>query len=139
MQQVLFKKRLVPSSEHGMALIEVLISIFLMAIIGLGAAFIAARTAVVHRNENIHLLTVNQMRLKLESEVACDNNTNISIKTQTVNTPCSTSTFGYTVAAFKGDKTGHSSSANGGISITSPHIQVASDDTFVPVKVEISP
>ncbi len=33
------------SKQRGVTLIEVLISVFLMAIIGLGSAFIAARTS----------------------------------------------------------------------------------------------
>lgn len=66
MQQVHYKKPLRLKYQQGVTLIEVLVSIVLMAIIGLGAAFIAGRTAVMHRDQNIHLHTVNQMRQYLE-------------------------------------------------------------------------
>ena len=45
--------------QAGITLIEVLISLLLMAIIGLGGAYIAARTAVVQRDGNIQVQAIN--------------------------------------------------------------------------------
>jgi len=43
--------------QQGVTLIEVLVSMVLMAIIGLGAAYISGRTTVMHRDQNLHLHT----------------------------------------------------------------------------------
>lgn len=71
MQQVLYKNSTLYKQQQGATLIEVLVSIVLMAIIGLGAAYISGRTAVMHRDQNIHLHTVNQMRQQLENSAEC--------------------------------------------------------------------
>ena len=62
MQQVPYRKTQHRAHQQGITLIEVLVSVAMMAIIGLGAAYIAGRTAVIHRDQNIHLYTVNQFR-----------------------------------------------------------------------------
>ena len=54
MQQVLYKNSALHKHQQGVTLIEVLVSIVLMAVIGLGAAYISGRTAVLHRDQNIH-------------------------------------------------------------------------------------
>lgn len=66
MHQVHYKPSGMARYQQGVTLIEVLVSMLLMAIIGLGAAYISGRTAVVHRDQNLHLHTVNQMRQYLE-------------------------------------------------------------------------
>lgn len=66
MKQVTSNDLGIPKYQQGATLIEVLISMVLMAVIGLGAAYISGRTAVVHRDQNLHLHTVNQMRQYLE-------------------------------------------------------------------------
>ena len=71
MQQVIYKSVVTHRHQQGATLIEVLVSMVLMAVIGLGAAYISGRTAVVHRDQNIHLHTVNQMRQQLEDSAEC--------------------------------------------------------------------
>ncbi|MFC6166810.1 PulJ/GspJ family protein [Acinetobacter terrestris] len=72
MHQIHYKTSAIFKHQQGVTLIEVLVSMLLMAIIGLGAAFISGRTAVMHRDQNIHLHTINQMREYLERGVCPD-------------------------------------------------------------------
>src|SRR5574343_334851 len=74
------------SKQRGVTLIEVLMSVLLMAIIGLGSAFIAARTAVTHRDQNVHLHTIIQMRNQLEASQCITAGTKtITVATTNVN------------------------------------------------------
>lgn len=81
MHQVHYKTSAISKYQQGVTLIEVLVSMLLMAIIGLGAAYISGRTAVVHRDQNLHLHTVNQMRQYLESSAGsgCTNNVDLDV------------------------------------------------------------
>ncbi|WP_168406493.1 PulJ/GspJ family protein [Acinetobacter indicus] len=81
MHQVHYKSSTMYKHQQGVTLIEVLVSMVLMAIIGLGAAYISGRTAVMHRDQNLHLHTVNQMRQYLESSTgtSCTNNIDIEV------------------------------------------------------------
>lgn len=126
--------------QKGMSLIEVLVSILLMAIIGLGGAFIAGRTAVLHRDQNVHLHTINQMRYNLEaSECITSSVKVITVADQNINLDCTYSESSYTVAAFNSTGAGVASSTAGEIKVTAPRLQVQDTDTFVPIKIVIAP
>lgn len=130
--------------QAGITLIEVLISLLLMAIIGLGGAYIAARTAVVQRDGNIQLQAINKMRqIAVKADASsCADTSSITIKGTTVITPCTFSPISYTVNASVNTNppspgTGYSAS----VTVQSPSIsiQVSSSNTFVPIKSVISP
>lgn len=129
--------------QKGVTLIEVLISILLMAIIGLGGAFIAGRTAVIHRDQNVHLHTINQMRNQLEtSQCITSGEKSITVVAQNIKLDCTYTEASYTVAAFNSaalPNNGVAASSSGGIKIKIPSLKVQDSDTFVPIKVEIAP
>ncbi|WP_291334919.1 PulJ/GspJ family protein [Acinetobacter sp. UBA801] len=145
MQQVIYKSMMMHRHQQGATLIEVLVSMVLMAIIGLGAAYISGRTAVVHRDQNIHLHTVNQMRQQLEDSAECggkavgSHEVQIQVAGTTVNLNCVVSKGSYTVAAKDSTGGGVASSTVGGIKVDAATLAVKETDTFVPVKVVISP
>ena len=139
MRQLNYKHPL--SKQRGVSLIEVLVSLVLMAVIGLGAAFIAARTAVTHRDQNVHLHTISQMRNQLEaSQCITDGTTKtITVATTDVNLDCTYDTGQYTVAAYGSGGAGVASSAPGVIHVKFPALKVQTSDTFAPIKAEIKP
>lgn len=145
MQQAHYKKPLMLKHQQGVTLIEVLVSIVLMAVIGLGAAFIAGRTAIMHRDQNIHLHTVNQMRQQLENSAGCSGKSGgthtvqIQVAGTDVNLNCVVSEGAYTVVAKDSTGAGVASSTTGGIKVSTATLAVDEDDTFVPVKVQMSP
>lgn len=145
MQQVLYKNSALHKHQKGVTLIEVLVSIVLMAVIGLGAAYISGRTAVLHRDQNIHLHTVNQMRQQLENSDACGGkaigayDVQIQVAGTGVNLNCVVSEGAYTVVARDSTGAGVASSTSGGIKVNAATLAVKDDDTFVPVKVQMSP
>lgn len=127
------------SKQRGVTLLEVLISIFLMAIIGLGSAFIAARTAVTHRDQNVHLHTISQMRNQLEASQCITTGTKtITVATTNVNLDCTYTTGNYTVKA-NGSGGGIASTYPGEIHVKFPALKVQTSDTFAPIKADIKP
>ncbi|MBE9399768.1 prepilin-type N-terminal cleavage/methylation domain-containing protein [Acinetobacter albensis] len=130
--------------QAGITLIEVLISVLLMAIIGLGGAYIASRTAVIQRNGNIQVQVINKMRqITVKADAtSCSSTSSISINGTPVTTPCMLNSQTYTVDAFTaapgpgGFGTGVASAS---VTVKSPSIKVSDADTFVPIKSEISP
>jgi Tfp pilus assembly protein PilV len=145
MQQVFYKNSSMYKNQLGTTLIEVLVSMVLMAVIGLGAAYISGRTAVMHRDQNIHLHTVNQMRQQLEDSAACSgkpvgtHSVQIQVAGTDINLDCIVRVGAYTVVAKDSTGAGVSSSTTGGIKVSAATLAVDEDDTFVPVKVQISP
>ena len=140
MQLVNCERSLPISKQNGITLIEVLVSILLMTIIGLGGAFIASRTAVIHRDQNIHLHAINEMRYRLESSgCLTDSNQDINVVGTTVAVDCNYIQQSYTVAAYASNGSGVASTNINEIKVNHPKLEVNSADTFVPVKVEISP
>ena len=138
MQKVIYKHPF--SKQHGVTMIEVLISIFIMAIIGLGSAFIAGRTVTLHRDQNIYLHTINQMRNQLESSQCITAGTKvIAVAEQNINLDCTYTEGSYTVAAYNSTGGGVASSINGAIKVKYPALKIQDTDTFVPIKVEIQP
>lgn len=131
--------------QKGVTLIEVLVSMVLMAVIGLGAAYISGRTAVMQRDQNIHLHTVNQMRQQLEDSSKCSGKSTgtheveIQVAGINIDLDCMVQQEGYTVAAYDSTGGGVASSASGGIKVNSATLEVNEDDTFVPIKVQMSP
>lgn len=138
MQKAIYKTTF--SKQRGVTMIEVLISIFIMAIIGLGSAFIAGRTVVLHRDQNVHLHTINQMRNQLESSQCITADTKvITVAEQNINLDCTYTEGSYTVAAYNSSGAGVASTTNGAIKVKYPALKVTETDTFVPIKVEINP
>lgn len=127
------------SKQRGVTLIEVLMSVLLMAIIGLGSAFIAARTAVTHRDQNVHLHTISQMRNQLEASQCITTGTKtITVGTTNVNLDCTYTTGNYTVKA-NGSGGGIASTDPGEIHVKFPALKVQTSDTFAPIKADIKP
>lgn len=128
--------------QAGITLIEVLISLLLMAIIGLGGAYIAARTAVVQRDGNIQIQTINKMRqvaVKADTS-SCVNTSSITINGTSVTTPCTLTSTTYTVnASINSSAPPTPPPYSASVTVQSPSIQVSGSDTFVPVKSVISP
>ena len=130
------------SKQRGVTLLEVLISIFLMAIIGLGSAFIAARTAVIHRDQNVHLHTISQMRNQLESSQCITAGTKtITVASTNINLDCTYTEGSYTVAA-NGSGGGIASTTTGEIKVKFPALKVqnnTNNNVFVPIPADIKP
>lgn len=126
--------------QAGITMIEVLITLLLMTIIGLGGAYIAARTAVVQRNGNIQLQTINKMRqIAVKADASsCVNTSSITINGTSVTTPCMLTSITYTVNSYQASSP-TSIYQSQSVTVNSPAIWVSSSDTFVPVKSEISP
>lgn len=128
--------------QAGITLIEVLISLLLMAIIGLGGAYIAARTAVVQRDGNIQIQTINKMRqIAVKADTSsCVNTSSITINGTSVTTPCTLTSTTYTVnASINSSPPPTSPPYSASVTVQSPSIQVDSANTFIPVKSVISP
>lgn len=129
--------------QAGITLMEVLISLLLMAIIGLGGAYIAARTAVVQRDGNIQLQTINKMRqVAVKADTICSNTSSITINGTSVTTPCTLTSTNYTVNASvtsNPPSPGAGTAYSASVTVQSPSIQVDSANTFIPVKSVISP
>lgn len=134
-------------AQAGITLIEVLISMLLTAIIGVGGAYIASRTAVIQRNGNIQIQSINKMRqIAVKADATtCTNTSSVSINGTSVTTPCTINSASYTVNSFSAAPTGAntwpagSSVGSATVTVQSPSIEVSSTDTFVPVKSVISP
>ena len=126
--------------QAGITMIEVLITLLLMTIIGLGGAYIAARTAVVQRNGNIQLQTINKMRqIAVKADASsCVNTSSITINGTSVTTPCTLTSTTYTVNSYQASSP-TSIYQSQSVTVNSPAIHVSSSDTFVPVKSVISP
>lgn len=147
MQQVLYKNSALHKHQQGVTLIEVLVSMVLMAIIGLGAAFIAGRTAVMHRDQNLHLHTVNQMRQYLESSTGsgCSNGIDLDVVGKKVKVNCElNATKEYTVRVKDNSNSFIVTSLDGKVTVGAPTLKVvATDDSEthwkVPVTVEMVP
>lgn len=125
--------------NNGFTLLEVLISLLLLMIIGLGGAYLLARANVTQRDMNIHLLTVSQMRYILQnSNGTCTSSSNITINGTNAITPCTSNTTTYTVTA-----TGLSTGGTSTVSITYPSVTVSTTDTattsLIPSPITISP
>jgi len=128
--------------QAGITLIEVLISLLLMAIIGLGGAYIAARTAVVQRDGNIQIQTINKMRqIAVKADTSsCVDTSSITINGTSVTTPCTLTSTTYTVnASITSSPPPTSPPYSASVTVQSPSIQVSGSNTFVPVKSVISP
>ncbi len=145
MKQVTSNDLGMPKYQQGATLIEVLVSMVLMAVIGLGAAYISGRTAVVHRDQNIHLHTINQMRQQLENSNECGgkalgtHTVQVQVAGNNVNLDCIVSEGAYTVVANDSTGGGVASSTVGGVKVSAATLEVDEADTFVPVKVQIAP
>ncbi|ENV47927.1 hypothetical protein P255_01605 [Acinetobacter brisouii CIP 110357] len=120
--------------NNGFTLLEVLISMLLLMVIGLGSAYLLARANVTQRDMNIHLLTVSKMRYILQNG-GCTSSSSISINGTNALTPCTSSSATYTVSA-----NGLSASD---VAVTSPSISVSSTDStttsLIPSPITISP
>lgn len=128
--------------QAGITLIEVLISLLLMAIIGLGGAYIAARTAVVQRDGNIQVQAINKMRqIAVKANTSsCVDTSSITINGTSVTTPCTLTSTTYTVnASINSSPPPTSPPYSASVIVQSPSIQVSSSNTFVPIKSVISP
>ncbi|MGA8883631.1 MAG: prepilin-type N-terminal cleavage/methylation domain-containing protein [Acinetobacter sp.] len=146
MQQVPYRKMQHRAHQQGITLIEVLVSIVMMAIIGLGAAYIAGRTAVIHRDQNIHLYTVNQFRQQLENTGQCSSKAvgthtvQVDVAGSSVQAVCSVKKETFSVTARDGSGNQNNGVAAGTVYVTYADIQVSTADTsIVPIKVKISP
>ncbi len=144
MQQEHCKILSLPKSQQGVTLIEVLISIVLMAIIGLGGAFIAGRTAVIHRDQNIHLHTIGQLRQQLENSTQCGSKSTgthsekVKIVGKEVQVDCTVKTQAFTVDTFNNSNPKQGVAAST-VNVSYAEIKISADDSFVPIKVQISP
>lgn len=128
--------------QAGITMIEVLITLLLMTIIGLGGAYIAAHTAIIQRNGNIQLQTINKMRqIAVKADASsCMNTSSITINGTSVITPCTWTSTIYTVnASVNSSPPPTSPPYSASVTVQSPSIQVSGSDTFVPVKSVISP
>lgn len=130
--------------QSGITLIEVLISLLLMAIIGLGGAYIAARTAVIQRSGNIQVQAINKMRqIAVKANASnCLNTSSITINGTSIATPCTLTSNSYTVNASVNNNPptpGSGTAYSRSVTVQFPSIQVSDTDTFVPIKSVISP
>ncbi|MDM1281374.1 prepilin-type N-terminal cleavage/methylation domain-containing protein [Acinetobacter indicus] len=147
MHQVHYKSSTMYKHQQGVTLIEVLVSMVLMAIIGLGAAYISGRTAVMHRDQNLHLHTVNQMRQYLESSTgtSCTNNIDIEVAGKKVKVNCTLDTAKeYTVNIQDNSGAGIVTSVDQTVKVGSPTLEIvktSNSETHwdVPVTVKIAP
>ena len=137
--------------QAGITLIEVLITLLLMAIIGLGGAYVAARTAVVYTvavYTVVHSVVGSSDLYAFRSPLQTHNflglqsnrrwNINITINGTSVTTPCTLTSTTYTVNSYQASSP-TSIYQSQSVTVNSPAIQVSSSDTFVPVKSVISP
>lgn len=154
MRQVHYKVPTVYRHQKGVTLIEVLVSMLLMAIIGLGAAYISGRTAVMHRDQNIHLFTVNQMRQYLESSTGgCpaanpDGSRNVMVAGMKVVVKCTEKSKTYTVSPKDDSNTENNGIADLDVDVNYQTLSIVvptevsklAADTLVPtIPIEISP
>lgn len=146
MHQVHYKTSAISKYQQGVTLIEVLVSMLLMAIIGLGAAYISGRTAVVHRDQNLHLHTVNQMRQYLESSAGsgCTNNVDLDVAGKKVTVNCIVKTKDYNVITKDNGDNVIVTPVDREVTVVSPTVKVVekTDSTThwnVPIPVEIAP
>lgn len=86
-------------------MLEALITMLLLAIIGIGIAFIAGRTMVAQRNASTQHLAISQMRETLKSGL-CDASAPItvplSIASNTINASCKSEAVELTVVPASG-------------------------------------
>lgn len=147
MHHVHYKKSRMLKHQQGVTLIEVLVSMVLMAIMGLGAAYISGRTAVMHRDQNLHVHTVNQMRQYLESSTnnGCSNGIDLDVAGKKVKVNCELdATKEYTVRVKDNSNSFIVTPLDGKVTVGSPTLKVvATDDSEtywkVPVTVEMVP
>ncbi|MDM1287093.1 prepilin-type N-terminal cleavage/methylation domain-containing protein [Acinetobacter indicus] len=146
MHQVHYKPSGMARYQQGVTLIEVLVSMLLMAIIGLGAAYISGRTAVTHRDQNLHLHTLNQMRQYLESSAGsgCTNNVDLDVAGKKVTVNCIVQTKDYNVITKDNGDNVIVTPVDREVIVVSPTVKVVekTDSTThwnVPIPVEIAP
>lgn len=146
MHQEHYKTSAISKYQQGVTLIEVLVSMLLMAIIGLGAAYISGRTAVTHRDQNLHLHTVNQMRQYLESSAGsgCSNNVDLDVAGKKVTVNCIVQTKDYNVITKDNGDNVIVTPVDREVIVVSPTVKVVekTDSTThwnVPIPVEIAP
>lgn len=146
MHQEHYKTSAISKYQQGVTLIEVLVSMLLMAIIGLGAAYISGRTAVLHRDQNLHLHTVNQMRQYLESSAGsgCTNNVDLDVAGKKVTVNCIVQTKDYNVITKDNGDNVIVTPVDREVIVVSPTVKVVekTDSTThwnVPIPVEIAP
>ena len=146
MHQEHYKTSAISKYQQGVTLIEVLVSMLLMAIIGLGAAYISGRTAVTHRDQNLHLHTVNQMRQYLESSAGsgCSNNVDLDVAGKKVTVNCIVQTKDYNVITKDNGNNVIVTPVDREVIVVSPTVKVVekTDSTThwnVPIPVEIAP
>ncbi|MGX9608314.1 PulJ/GspJ family protein [Acinetobacter sp. T63] len=146
MHQEHYKTSAISKYQQGVTLIEVLVSMLLMAIIGLGAAYISGRTAVLHRDQNLHLHTVNQMRQYLESSAGsgCSNNVDLDVAGKKVTVNCIVQTKDYNVITKDNGDNVIVTPVDREVTVVSPTVKVVekTDSTThwnVPIPVEIAP
>ncbi|NNH77871.1 prepilin-type N-terminal cleavage/methylation domain-containing protein [Acinetobacter sp. ANC 5380] len=147
MQQVHFKNPNIFKHQQGVTLIEVLVSIVLMAIIGLGAAYISGRTAVIHRDQNLHLHTVTKMREHLESSTGNDCISELTdVAGKKVKVDCEIKAKEYTVEIKDVNGQVITSQLDGKATVSTPTLKVSESaasepDAYwdVPIKVEMAP
>ncbi|MCP0916045.1 MULTISPECIES: prepilin-type N-terminal cleavage/methylation domain-containing protein [Acinetobacter] len=146
MHQEHYKTSAISKYQQGVTLIEVLVSMLLMAIIGLGAAYISGRTAVLHRDQNLHLHTVNQMRQYLESSAGsgCSNNVDLDVAGKKVTVNCIVQTKDYNVITKDNGDNVIVTPVDREVIVVSPTVKVVekTDSTThwnVPIPVEIAP
>ncbi|WP_435337064.1 PulJ/GspJ family protein [Acinetobacter sp. LH3_13] len=146
MHQEHYKTSAISKYQQGVTLIEVLVSMLLMAIIGLGAAYISGRTAVLHRDQNLHLHTVNQMRQYLESSAGsgCTNNVDLDVAGKKVTVNCIVQTKDYNVITKDNGNNVIVTPVDREVTVVSPIVKVVekTDSTThwnVPIPVEIAP
>lgn len=92
-------------SQMGLSMLEALITMLLLAVIGIGIAFVAGRTMVAQRNASTQHLAVSQMREALKSG-ACDASAPtaiaLNIASSTVNASCQSESIELTVLPASG-------------------------------------
>lgn len=76
--------------QLGLSMLEALITMLLLAIIGIGIAFVAGRTMVAQRNASTQHLAVSQMREALKSG-ACDSSAPTAVALNIASNPVSAS------------------------------------------------
>lgn len=115
--------------QQGTSLIEALITMIILAILGIGLAYVSGRASVSQRFMNSQNLAVSQMRSILQTATSanCTSATTVTIASNIVGTPCSLPAAGtsYSVKALGASG---ATVASGNITITAPSISTATSD-----------
>lgn len=115
-----------PTLQHqqGMSLLEALITLIIMAILGIGLAYVSGRASVSQRYMNSQNLAVGQMRFNLQT-TTCAASANISIASSTVSTPCVLQASAATLTAQSASGT---TIASGSVTVSVPSVSTVSGD-----------